>query len=139
MIVVSLRTGRLAIVRVRSPVTEGEFDHFMVDMKKVVASVRGQLVFCSDVRAAQVLGDKIADKVMASMRRENPRVERTALLVPTKSAVLALQFERLIREAGNPARRAFRDAAQAAAWLNEVLTPAEQKSLAEYLAETPEG
>ena len=41
----------------------------------------------------------LAGRIMESMRRENPRIERTAMLLPAQSAVTALQFERIIREA----------------------------------------
>lgn len=139
MIVVSRRVGSLAIIRMSSPVTEGEIDAFLVDVRRVVSSIRGPVVFCSDIREAQVMSDPIADKVMASMRRENPRIVRAAILLPTQSAVLALQFERIIREAGNPARRSFRDAKQAVAWLSEVLNPAERKSLADYIRGSTKG
>ena len=46
------------------------------------------------------------------------------LLSPT-NAIFSLQLERLLREAQNPARRAFRDAQPLLKWLSEILTPEE--------------
>ena len=138
MIGVSHRSGPLVVIRVRSPVTMDELDAFAINTRKVVASIRGPVVFCSDLRGAQLMSDALVEKIMASMRRENPRVERSALLLPTKSAVLALQFERIIREVGNPRRRSFRDVSAAIDWLSEVLSPDEQKSLRAFVAEHTE-
>ncbi|UQA55724.1 hypothetical protein [Polyangium aurulentum] len=106
-----------------------------MDLRSVLATVPGQVVFCTDLRAGRVLTEQVAERVIGVMRWDNPKVRRTALLLPEGHAVLALQFERIVRAAGNPARRTFLHADQAARWLGEVLNPAEQESLLELLAE----
>jgi hypothetical protein len=135
MITLHPKAGRLAGVRIISPVTDEELIAFVPQMVKWVRSIVGQVVFCHDVRGTIVLTETISSRVIDLMRHDNPRLKRAALLLPTGSAVLALQFERIIREAGNPARRTFRRAAEAQEWLSEVLVPAEQEGLAQFLAE----
>ena len=44
-----------------------------------------------------------------------------------------LQVERMIRDANNPARRAFRDVGVLQTWLGEVLAAAEKTRLQEFL------
>jgi hypothetical protein len=135
MITLHPKTGRFAGVRILSPVTEEEFASFVPQMAKWVHSAPGHVVFCHDLRGARLLTETMSSRVIESMRRDNPRLKRAGLLLPSSSAVMALQFERIIREAGNPARRTFRRAAEAQAWLGEVLRPPEQEGLAEFLAE----
>jgi hypothetical protein len=50
--------------------------------------------------------------------------------------VLGLQIQRMIREANNPNRRAFRDPDALVAWLGEVLSVQERIRLAAVLRET---
>ena len=64
------------------------------------------------------------------MRGDNPRIERAGILVST-SAVFSLQLERMVREAGNPRRRAFRTAGELVTWLDEIATPDEKQRLKE--------
>jgi len=135
MLTVTRKAGRLVGIRFVYPITDEEVRGFEVDLRSAIAAVPGQVVFCTDLRAARVLTEKVAERVIEVMRWDNPKVRRTALLLPEGHAVLALQFERIVRAAGNPARRTFQHAEQAAHWLGEVLNPAEQESLLELLAE----
>jgi hypothetical protein len=70
------------------------------------------------------------------MRADNPAVERNALLVAPRT-VMGLQLERMVREAGHPGRRVFRDAPSLLVWLGEVLTVEEHTELQRFLDETP--
>jgi PAS domain-containing protein len=135
MLTVTRRAGRLAGIRFVSPITDEEMRGFEVDLRSVLAALPGQVVFCTDLRAARVLTDNVAERLIGVMRWDNLKVRRTALILPEGHAVLALQFERIVRAAGNPARRTFQHADQAAQWLAEVLGPAEQDSLLDFLAE----
>ena len=60
-------------------------------------------------------------------------MERTAFLVG-ESAVFAMQIERVIRNAANPNRRAFRDPGDLRKWLAEILTATEAARLGEFLS-----
>ena len=72
------------------------------------AIVHGQrVVFLVDLSDLHVLPDDTIERVTKMLRADNPRVLKSAFLLPA-SAVSALQMERSIREAQNPQRRAFR-------------------------------
>jgi hypothetical protein len=50
--------------------------------------------------------------------------------------VFGLQVERVIRDANNPNRRAFRHGNELVAWLREVTTAAEQRQLEKFIRES---
>jgi hypothetical protein len=81
-----------------------------------------------DLSQIQVLGRAEADLLLKVMREDNPKVERTAILVHG-DALLEMQIERLIRAAALPNREVFRLAGSAVLWLRPNLTPAELASL----------
>lgn len=60
---------------------------------------------------------------------------RNAFLLPPGQALLALQFSRIIRQANNPARRAFQSRPELISWLAEVLRPPERLRLETFLSE----
>lgn len=135
MLSATRRTGRLVTIRIGALVSEAELADFERALQRAVIDVSGPAVFCTDVRSAQVLPEEVASRIVALMRRLNVRLLRTAILLPPLGATVGLQFERIIREAGNPSRRAFRDTHRAAHWLAEILTPDEQAGLSTFLAE----
>jgi hypothetical protein len=76
---------------------------------------------------------EIADRMIQLIRTDNPRVERSAYLMPAAGATLHLQFQRLVKEAAHPARRIFTDVGAMRGWLDAVLAPAERERLASFL------
>lgn len=136
MLTATRKTGRLVTIRIGALVSEAELVGFERALQRAVLGVSGPAVFCTDVRSAQVLPEEVASRIVALMRRLNVRLLRTAILLPPLGATVGLQFERIIREAGSPSRRAFRDAHRASHWLAEVLTPDEQAGLSSFLTET---
>lgn len=133
MLTVTRRAGRLVAIHIASPITESELTAFEIELGAIVALSRS-IVFWTDLRQAQVLGEAHAARLVSIMRGDNRKVLRTALLLPEGNAILALQFERIVREAANPARRIFRDRSAAMRWLLEVLEPEEQMSVANLAA-----
>ncbi len=105
---------------------------FLGAIGKLLQDVSGRVVTCMDLRASLILAPEAADQLIALMRKDNPRIERTAMLL-SDNALLGLQVARMIREAGNPNRRTFHDAESAVHWLDEVLSPAESISLRAFL------
>jgi hypothetical protein len=87
------------------------------------------VVIVSDMTAVTVLAPAVADALLGLMRSDNPKVERHGMHIGA-SAVFGLQAERLLREAGNPGRRTFRDPAVLVRWLKEVVGPREAERLA---------
>jgi hypothetical protein len=97
-----------------------------------VASSHVPVVGLLDLSQIQVLGRAEADLLLKVMREDNPKVERTAILVHG-DALLEMQVERLIRAASWPHRKTFRLAGQAMRWLAATLSPAESASLQRFL------
>jgi hypothetical protein len=84
---------------------------------------------------------EVSDKLIAMLKHDNPKVERTAFLVHEGS--FATQVERMVVDAARlsgeegrkaPPRRAFRDWQQARTWLSEVLDAAERTRLDQLFA-----
>lgn len=130
---VELRAGRLPEVRLRSSLLAEEVHAFRADALARSRGTEARIVSCVDMRALRLLGPEVSEALVEVLRGTNPRIERTACLLPEGNATLLLQIERLHREARNPARRTFRDAGELQRWLAEVLTGIERKRLAAFL------
>lgn len=131
---VERNTGRLVELALVSPISLGEMPAFEREVERVLGGTRLPVVFCSDLRRAQVFPDGVADRLVQLMRRDNANVERAGVLLHG-SATFALQMERVVREASNPSRRTFRDERDLAAWLGEVLSDHERVQMRSFLAE----
>ncbi len=125
--------GRLVTYRVVPPVDEDRAEAASRAVRGAVAAVPGPVVICSDVTEARTLSGPSAQQFIALMKADNPKVERSALLLDPSSATFALQLERMVREAKSPARRTFREARALYDWLQPVLTPPETEALEAFL------
>jgi len=132
MYTLECRVGRLLEIRVQPPLSLEEIANFHPQMTRIQARVLGQLVGCTDLRNARVFPPDVAEKFMAVIRTEGPRVDRNAFLVG-ESAVFSMQIARVLRAAGIPSRRSFLDPEEGVNWLSEVLTPAEARRLREFV------
>ncbi len=130
---VAIRVGRLLEVRFGSPFDLSEVEAFSAGASRLAHEQQERLVSCVDMRSLRTLPPPVADAFVALLRDSNPRIERTACLLPEESATLRLQIERLHRGANNPARRAFEERATLERWLGEVLRPRERERLAAFL------
>lgn len=135
MISLNNKVGRLIEVRSVQPYTLEEIAVFGRQLAQIVQGSQGRIVGCLDLRAAAVVPVEHTDLYVAMLRRDNPLVERTGVLLPQGQATLALQLERIVREANNPRRKTFRETATFCAYLDEVLTPDEQARMRAFLAE----
>src|SRR5450432_1847801 len=86
---------------------------------QTVANASSPVVGILDLTQLRVLGRDDAELLVAVMRRDNPRVERTAIVV-NADALFGMQMERLVRAAASARRQVFRVPAQALGWLAEV-------------------
>jgi hypothetical protein len=134
MIAVENRVGRLVEVRFAAPVTDADIAGF--------ASLRGRAleqtserVVCLDVTRMNVLAPEQSERLLDALRGPSPGRLRSAFLLPAARAVVALQFERLIRESQRATTRGFNDRAALEAWLGELLTIAERARLSQFLDE----
>ncbi|HEY8207831.1 MAG TPA: hypothetical protein VIG99_10150 [Myxococcaceae bacterium] len=106
--------------------------------EKVIArcfqSHPGKLVGVGDFSRATVFSQDVAARVLGVLKADNPRIERSGILV-SPSAIFSLQIERLITAAANPARRCFHDPYDLKAHLGGILTREEHARLAQFLGE----
>ena len=102
-------------------------------------SVGQDRVVCIDLSRVQILPPTQADAFLNLLRGSRPGLTRNAFLLPPNQAVLALQFSRIIRQANNPARRAFQSRAALITWLAEILRPPELLRLESFLDGEPSG
>ena len=92
-----------------------------------------RVVLCTDLRATRLFGPEVAREIIDLMRGDNPRVERNGVL-GHENALLMLQVQRLLVEAGSPDRRkAFIRIGPLVAWLGEVLSEEERDRLLSFL------
>ena len=134
MFSVAIHEGRLIEIRVATPLEMPEFDALAHRLRDLIAKAHTLVVLCSDWTHVHVFPPEVADALVTLMKTDNPRVERSAFLVG-ESATAALQAERMIRTAGNPARRSFHDPVELSRWLGETLTVRERVRLERFLRE----
>jgi hypothetical protein len=122
--------GRLVEVRIVAPLSAEDLKQFPLRFMKMVG--QGRVISCADMRRFNLLAPGMSEAFAENLRRDNPRVLRSAFLVP--SATVSLQISRVTREAGGATRRVFEDPLALQQWLAEVLTLEEAKRLAQFLA-----
>ncbi len=125
--------GRLVEVRVRTLRTPEDVAALGGAMQRVVRPIEGAIVICADYRETTVLSQAVADAFLAMLGTYNPRIERSGMLLSAQHATFNLQLERIVREAGYPARRTFRVARELSAWLGEVLGPGERARVSTFV------
>lgn len=125
--------GRLVEARLCWMNHAGDVQRFLEQMR-LAFKVAGESVICADWRRAGVLPPTAGDALLELLRQGNRHFIRSAVLLPSEDAVFTLQVERLCREAGNPARRTFRQVKPLLAWLGEILTPLESARAAEFIS-----
>jgi hypothetical protein len=131
--------GRLIEVRLGSPVLFAELASFGEKMAGLLAGLqrRGQrAVGCVDLQGANLLPPDVSEWFIKLLQRDNSMLDRSAFLI-SQSAMLALQIERMIKQANNPTRRAFRDRDPMLAWLDETLSPPESARVRRFLDDGP--
>ncbi len=122
------KSGRLVYLVVQSPLSLDDVASLFAKLGKTMATIDGRTVGCTDLRGATVLAPDVAEAIIEFLRKDSPRIERSAFVV-NDSALLSMQMTRILREAGSPSRRSFHDPDQAISWLAEVLSPLELADL----------
>jgi hypothetical protein len=128
--------GRLIEARIVSPVTAADLPAFGGRIASLFASQRDKVIICTDLMRADTFPPAVSEGFLTIMRKDNPKVLRSAFLFQP-SATFGLQIERLLKEAANPDRRAFRTVAELSAWLGEVATPDERARITAFLSARP--
>lgn len=125
--------GRLVEVRFEETVSVDDMEGVGSAARALMARSAQRYVCAVDMRKTRVLAPDVADAVLAGLRPFNQRVERTGVLVPGDSPTLALQIERLHREAGNATRRTFDEPRYLRGWLAAFLSDEERDRLDRFL------
>jgi hypothetical protein len=125
--------GRLVTFRITTPVDDGNATSAATDLRAVVQSIEGRVIICTDLTEARTFAPATAQRFVAVMKMDNPKLERSALLLGPDAATVLLQMERMVREAASPDRRTFRSAQELTEWLQPLLTTEEQSALSVFL------
>jgi hypothetical protein len=132
-----INAGRLLESTIASPLSESECTDSILQARMLLLSTPGRIVAAVDLTGLQVMPQKIADMVAQLFHRDNPKVERSGILVSPLYPAASMQVVRLAQRANNPDRRVFgsdrRD--EMIAWLSGVLTPAEQARLRTFVGQ----
>ncbi len=129
--------GRLTEVYAASPVADEEVAAFIEKTRKIYGGAAQKFVAIVDLRKLRILTPTQADQIIRMMQADNPHVERTGMLLPPTGSMLALQFERMVKEAGNPNRAVFNKASDVLAFLDPLLNDDEKRRLRDIVAAGP--
>jgi hypothetical protein len=102
-------------------------------MTEVLLPQKEPAVVCGDYSRARVIPAQQLKRLSEIFARHAPRIERSGIMVAPDSDVALIQMERVITLAGDPMRRAFRDARELETWLSEFLDPGERVRLRMFL------
>lgn len=125
----------LVELRIVSPFPEVEMARLVKEHLDVLSSLQSKpYIVVTDLRAAHVFPASITARFIAMMQAINNDLKRAAVLI-NGSAVLGLQAERAIQEAGHLERRSFREPEPLVEWLGEELSAASRLRLRAFLKE----
>ncbi|MEW5847721.1 MAG: hypothetical protein AB2A00_02865 [Myxococcota bacterium] len=129
--------GRLLELRADSPLTVEQMHQGVKDITAILSMHTRPMVCCADFRKLGIMSKEVTEIIVATMRSDNPKIERSAYLIPSASATAGLQWERLVREGLNPVRRLYRDDDYAGllAYLDEALDAAERTRMRSFYDE----
>jgi hypothetical protein len=130
-----IRVGRRLEVRLASPLPLYEAQALVQAIRKLVKATKAPSLGVIDMRGVRILDPDVVDFLSELMRRDNPWLARNAFLLADAGALKTLQIERMLKEGGSVARKAFRARADAEAWLGDALDAAERARLSAFLDE----
>jgi hypothetical protein len=131
-----IRVGRLVEIKADHGFRSvGDVDDMLDSMVKAATRVDAGLkyVIAADWRGVTIMSPEIAAEARAMLSKNNPRVERSAILTLPEQSTTSLQVQRLVREAENAHRRHFTDVHEQCKWLAQVLNDAEKTRLYEFM------
>ncbi len=129
--------GRLLVFRVFPPFTDETGARGAIDLRAAIVALSAPAIIFTDLRHAQTFSPATTERFVGLMKADNPKIERSVVLLCNDAPMLALQITRVIREAENPNRAAFIVARELAEWCEPVLSEAERAALAIALEPQP--
>ncbi len=133
MHIVEKHTGRLIEARLGTPLSRVDIENVIQQVRMNIVASPAKVVCCVDLTQLSALPPDAIELFLAMFTRDNPRIERSGFLLNRVGTALGMQVARMIRQAGSVARMTFEDPPALAAWLAEVLSPAERARLTEFL------
>ncbi|WP_394850087.1 hypothetical protein LZC95_21830 [Pendulispora brunnea] len=104
-------------------------------MVSTIAASGRKVVIVVDFTQVQLFGPEVSEKLLQIMRGDTPHIDRVGFWINDAQPMFNLQLQRMIREAGSPARRAFPRRLALESWLAERLSPPERERLHAFLDE----
>jgi hypothetical protein len=137
MITVECHAGVLIELRFDGTPSLDDVDRFKAETAALVTDLSGpagrRVVLCTDLRRTELFAPDVASRIIDLMRSDNPRVDRNGVL-GNENALLTLQVQRLLIEAGSPGRRRlFTTTVGLISWLDEALDERERARLRAFL------
>lgn len=129
---VSSDDGSLILVRIIDPVSLDDYAMFAGRLRSLVQDSPTPSVICTDWRRAGVLDDDIADAFIWMMRRDNPAIGRTSVLVSSAGSAQAV---RMLREAGDGPRMICHSVEEVLSFLGPLCDDAMRVRVESFLAE----
>jgi hypothetical protein len=127
--------GKLVLIHVTSLASTEEIGSFQAEVMHAVNERPVKAHVVVDLRTPRIFAPDVATALEEMLKRANPKIQRSAILLAKEHAVFSLQLERIIREARNPARRSFRSTEELSEWLHEHLNAREADQLDAFLRE----
>jgi hypothetical protein len=127
--------GKLVLIHVTSIASLEEIGSFQSEVMHCVNETAVKAIVVVDLRTPRIFAPDVATALEEMLKRANPRIHRSAVLLAKEHAVFSLQLERIIREARNPARRTFRNSEELSQWLHDHLNAREADQLEAFLRE----
>jgi hypothetical protein len=127
--------GKLAEVLYLPPLGIDELSAFVAGVRSLVQHAEEPLVFVCDWRAVDRFEQTMADTIVWTMRRDNPRVRANGVLVAAHNTTLYDQVAQVLREAKKSERRVFRARGELADFLDPLLTDDERRRRDAFLDE----
>ena len=137
MVRVERNVGRLIEGAVATPIDIAEAESAVQRIRLTVLSAPARAICCIDATGLTLLPSQVSETFVALFTRDNPRIECSAFLLSRRASGVGLQLDRMLREAGHPARRSFDDRDTMSAWLDTMLTAEERAQLRVFLRTLP--
>ncbi len=136
MYTVERKCGRLVEVTIGQTLPPAEVAQMVQAVRLEAVAAKGTFVLVARLDRSSAFAPEADEPLLQMLVRDNPKLERSGYLLPTRYGSLALQIDRLVRSARNNQRRWFYDAGKLETWLGEVLDATEKARLALFLAAT---
>jgi len=136
MFSVEMHVGRLIEIVMSSPLPLPEVEGLIRDVRMNVMAASEPVLICVRMERLRVMLPEATEPLLGMLRRDNPKVVRSGYLLAQRYGSLAMQVDRIVREANNPNRRWFTQLDELRTFIDEVARPDESARLAAFLAPT---